>query len=160
MSYQVKTHKGKQVWLASGRPATNDAAGFEALTWVRLNGYASGLALGMEGSSAEVEDVASGLNLSASGLASGRDSEIAYRTITGDDGQTLVNTILAICSGAASVKVISAACDAVAVTGDPVKYAQGYLHGGGDNEITGADPEQGLVNFKQELRTVSAAQPA
>ena len=160
MSTTVKTHKGKQVWLASARPATNDAGGFEALSWVRLTGYVGGLALGMEGSSVEAEDVAMGLNLSGRGLDAGKESEISYRRVDSDAGQALVDTITATCDGAASIKVIAAACNSAAQAGDPVSYAQGYLMGSGDNEITGGDPDQGMVTFKQELQPVKATEPA
>lgn len=157
---EVRTHKGKQVWLASGRPATNDAAGFEGLTWVRLNGYTGGLQLKMDGSSAEVEDLALGVTLSGRGMDSGVASEITFRRIASDDGQTLVGTITATCSGAASVKVISAACGSAPATGDPVEYAQGYLMGAGGNEIAGSEAVLGMVTFKQELPSVAATQPA
>lgn len=160
MSTTVKTHKGKQVWISSARPATNDAAGFEALTWVRLTGYVGGLALGMEGASVEVEDIALGLTLSGRGLDAGKESEISYRRVDDDTGQALVGTITATCAGSGSVKVIAAACNAAAAEGDPVAYAQGYFMGAGDNEITGGDPDQGLVTFKQELPSVKAAEPA
>ncbi|HEV8036075.1 hypothetical protein, partial [Yoonia sp.] len=69
------------------------------------------------------------------------------------------DTIVATCAGSGSVKVIAAACNAAAVAGDPVAYAQGYFMGGGDNEITGNDPEQGIVTFKQELPTVKDEEP-
>lgn len=161
MSTTVKTHKGKQVWISSARPATNDAAGFEALSdWTRLTGYVGGLALGMEGSSVEAEDIALGLTLTARGLEAGKESEISYRRVDSDAGQALIDTILATCDGSGSVKVIAGACDAAAATGDPVEYAQGYFMGGGGNEITGSDPAHGIVTFKQELPSVNAAQPA
>jgi len=160
MSAIVKTHKGKQVWISDERPETNDPTGFEALDWVRLTGYLGGLALGMEGASVEAEDVAMGLTLSGRGLDAGKESEISYRRVDSDAGQALVDTITATCDGAASIKVISAACNAAAEAGDPVSYAQGYLMGAGDNEITGGDPEQGIVTFKQELPTVKSTEPA
>lgn len=161
MSTTVKTHKGKQVWVSASRPATNDAAGFEALSdWTRLTGYVGGLALGMEGSSVEAEDIALGLTLTGRGLDAGKESEISYRRVDSDAGQALIDTIVATCEGFGSVKVIAAACNAAAVAGDPVAYAQGYFMGGGDNEITGGDPDQGIVTFKQELPTVKDDEPA
>lgn len=161
MSTAVKTHKGKQVWVSGTRPAENTPAGFEAISdWTRLTGYVGGLALGMEGSSVEAEDVALGITLSGRGLDAGKESEISYRRVDSDAGQALIDSIVATCEGSGSVKVIAAACNADAVAGDPVAYAQGYFMGGGDNEITGGDPDQGLVAFKQELPTVKDQEPA
>lgn len=156
----TRTHLGKQVWIATGVPATNDAAGFEALTWVRVNGFVGGLQLGFSANNIDIPDMGSAITLGAKGMRSGNDSTINFRNVASDTGQTNIRTYANDSTSAHSIKVISAAIDAVAETGDPVQYAQGYFHSFTENEISEDGYEGFSVNFKQNAPTINATEPA
>lgn len=158
----TRTHIGKQVWIATAIPATNDAAGFEALTWVRVNGFAGGLQLGFEADNIDIPDIASGITLGAKGMRSGVDSEMSFRRIQGGDaGQDALKAAADGCGGeGGSIKIISADCDSPAEAGDRVQYAQGYFHSFMENAIEEGGYEGATVNFKQNRPTVEAVEPA
>lgn len=153
-------HIGKQFWVAAAVPATNDDTGFEALTWVRADGFLGGLQLGFESDNIDIPDLAAGITLGSKGMRSGSDSTAKFREITADAGQIALRTSAASATGVGSVKVISAAVDTAAATGDKVQYAQGYFHSLKENEISGDGYEGFEVNFKQNQPTVNATEPA
>lgn len=156
----TNTHIGKQVWVAAAVPATNDDTGFEALTWVRVNGFVGGFQLGFEASNVDIPDIAAGITLGAKGMRSGSDSTANFRNVASDTGQTNIKAAADGCASAGSVKIISAECDTAAATGDAVQYAQGYFHSFLENEIDEGGYEGFSVNFKQNAATVNATQPA
>jgi len=156
----TNTHLGKQVFIATGIPATNDAAGFVALTWVRINGFVGGFQLGFTASNVDIPDIAVGITLGAKGMRSGNDSTASFRNVASDTGQTNIKGYADDATSAHSVKIISAGAGAVAETGDPVQYAQGYYHSFIENEIAEGGYEGFSVNFKQNAPTVNATQPA
>lgn len=156
----TRTHIGKQVWIATAIPATNNAAGFEALGWTRVNGFTGGLQLGFEAENIDIPDIASGITLGAKGMRTGADSEMSFRRISGgDDGQTALKTAADGVSSTGSVKVISAGVDVAAVAGDRVQYAQGYFHSFMEMAIEEGGYEGSTVNFKQNRQTVEAVEP-
>jgi len=63
----TRTHLGKQVWVADGVPATNDAAGFAALTWIRVNGFVGGFQLGFAASNIDIPDPTTELRVVSAG---------------------------------------------------------------------------------------------
>lgn len=156
----TRTHIGKQVWVASAVPATNDDTGFEALTWVRANGFVGGFQLGFEASNVDIPDISAGIMLGAKGMRGGADSTGNFRQVDSDTGQANLKTAADGCSTAGSIKIISAGCDAAAETGDAVQYAQGYFHSYMENEISEGGYEGFSTNFKQNAPTVNATEPA
>ena len=156
----TKTHLGKQVFVAAGIPATNDDTGFEALTWVRVNGFVGGFQLGFEANNVDIPDLAEGITLGAKGMRSGNDSTASFRNVASDTGQTNVKGYANDTSSAHSVKVVSADAGVAAVTGDAVQYAQGYFHSVLENEIAEGGYEGFAVNFKQNAATVNGTEPA
>lgn len=155
-----RTHLGKQFWMASALPATNDAAGFEALSWVRVNGFVGGMQLGFEAANVDVPDLAAGITLGSKGMRSGVDSEASFFRVASDTGQGNIKTAADSCGGlGGSVKIISAECDTAAETGDRVQYAQGYFHSFRENAIDEGGYEGFTVNFKQNRPTVDATEP-
>jgi len=156
----TRTHLGKQVWIATGIPATNDAAGFVALTWVRVNGFVGGYQLGFAANNVDIPDLAEGITLGAKGMRSGNDSTGSYRNVASDTGQANIKGYADDETSAHSLKIISAGAGVVAETGDPVQYAQGYFHSFTENEISEGGYEGFSVNFKQNAATVNATEPA
>jgi len=157
----TRTHIGKQVWIATALPATNDAAGFEALNWVRVNGFTGGLQLGFEAENIDIPDIASGITLGAKGMRSGIDSEMSFRRIEGGDaGQDALKAAADGCSSVGAIKIISADCNSPAEEGDRVQYAQGYFHSFKEMEIEEGGYEGASVNFKQNRPTIEATEPA
>ena len=156
----TKTHLGKQVFVAAGIPATNDDAGFEALTWVRVNGFVGGLQLGFEANNVDIPDLAEGVTLGAKGMRSGNDSTASFRNVASDTGQTNVKGYANDTSSAHSVKVVSANAGVAAEAGDAVQYAQGYFHSLLEKEIAEGGYEGFDVKFKQNASTVNGTEPA
>jgi hypothetical protein len=156
----TRTHIGKQIWVATALPATNDDSGFEALSWVRVNGFTGGLQLGFESENVEIPDIGSGITLGAKGMRTGADSEMSFRRVDNDTGQGNLKTAADGSSSAGSVKVISAAADSTASPGDRVQYAQGYFHSFMEMEIEEDGYEGFTVNFKQNRPTVEAVEPS
>jgi len=156
----TKTHIGKQVFAAAGIPATNDDTGFEALTWVRVNGFVGGLQLGFTSNNVDIPGLAEGITLGAKGMRTGNDSTASFRNVASDTGQTNVKGYANDASSAHSVKIISAGVSVDAATGDAVQYAQGYFHSFLENEIEEGGYEGFSVNFKQNAATVNGTEPA
>ena len=156
----TKTHIGKQVFAAAGIPATNDDTGFEAMTWVRVNGFVGGFQLGFAANNVDIPDIAEGITLGAKGMRSGNDSTASFRNVASDTGQTNVKGYADDATSAHSLKIISAAAGVDAETGDAVQYAQGYFHSFLENEIAEGGYEGFAVNFKQNAATVNGTEPA
>jgi len=158
-------HKGMTLWIATALPATNDAAGFEALTWVQVKGIQTLPVFGVTHSNTDIPDLATGFTSGTKGAGSGRETQFTYREITGDTGQGNVETQGVDRDGIVSLKIAEGSgTDSgdgpAVVTGDPVQYAQGYLHSheenqGSDNSFKGA-----TCTFKQNNFTVKATEPA
>ena len=155
----TKTHLGKQVFVAAGIPATNDDTGFEALAWVRVNGFVGGLQLGFEANNVDIPDLSEGVTLGAKGMRSGNDSTASFRNVASDTGQTNVKGYANDTSSAHSVKVVSANAGVAAEAGDAVQYAQGYFHSLLEKEIAEGGYEGFDVNFKQNAATVNGTEP-
>ena len=156
----TRTHIGKQVFIATEIPATNDDTGFEALSWVRVNGFTGGLQLGFEAENIDIPDIASGITLGAKGMRTGAESEMSFRRITDDAGQISLKAQAEGGASAGSVKVISAGVDTPAAPGDRVQYAQGYFHSFMEMEISEDGYEGFTVSFKQNRPTVDDVEPS
>jgi len=156
----TRTHIGKQVWIATSIPATNDDTGFEALSWTRVNGFTGGLQLGFEAENIDIPDIGSGITLGAKGMRTGAESEMSFRRIADDSGQTSLKAQADGVASAGSVKVISAGVDVAAEPGDRVQYAQGYFHSFMEMEISEDGYEGFTVSFKQNRPTVDDVEPA
>ena len=156
----TKTHIGKQIFAAAGIPATNDDTGFEALTWVRVNGFVGGLQLGFTSNNVDIPGLAEGITLGAKGMRTGNDSTASFRNVASDTGQTNVKGYADDATSAHSLKIISAAAGVAAETGDAVQYAHGYFHSFLENEIAEGGYEGFAVNFKQNAATVNGTEPA
>jgi hypothetical protein len=157
------SHIGKTIYGASALPATNDAAGFEALTWVKLNGWQTLPQLGVSHSNIDVPDGQTGFTKGIKGAGTGNDSTMTFRDVDDDTGQGNVRTAANAGgdSGVFSVKIVKGSGTANApVAGDPVQYAQGYLHSYVEIQGDTTTHEGFSVNFKQNDYTIDADEPA
>ncbi|KPF74564.1 hypothetical protein IP68_12445 [Blastomonas sp. AAP25] len=157
------SHIGKTIYVAEALPATNDAAGFAALTWVKANGVQTLPQLGVSHNNIDVPDLQTGFTAGIKGAGSGNDSTATFRMVAADAGQADIRGLANAGGtlGAGSIKIVKGSGAAQApVAGDPVQYAQGYFHS--YIEIQGDDTshEGFSVNFKQNALTVDATEPA
>lgn len=157
------SHIGKTIYVATAAPATNNAAGFEALTWVKVNGVQVLPQLGVSHSNIDVPDLQTGFTSGLKGAGSGNDSTASFRLVAGDTGQGNVRTAANSggTGGTMSVKIVKGSgTDQAPVSGDPVQYAQGYVHSYVEIQGDNSTHEGFSVNFKQNGLTVDATEPA
>ena len=158
----TKSHIGKSLFFATALPATNDAAGFEALTWVKVEGYQGGAQFGFDHADIDVPDLESGLTPRLKGMGTGAASTLTFRKVAADTaGQGGLKTLADGGGTVGSIKIGrgSGAAGALA-TGDPVEYAQGYFKSHTKMEATGTSHEGFSVVFQQNAPDVEATQPA
>lgn len=157
----VRSNIGKTLYVSSTLPATNNKAGFEALTWTKVNGMVSGPQLGVTHSNIDIPDVQTGFTKGVKGAGQGQDSQMAF-TIDGNDaGRTIIKTAADSGQGFLAIKIVTGSgANQAPVTGDPVQYAQGYVHSYTENPATTDSYEGFTVNFKQNFVTVIDVQPA
>ena len=156
---------GLTLYGAAGAPATNNKAGFEALTWVQLKGTQSLPIFGVTHNNIDIEDLATGFTSGVKGAATGNDSNFTYHGDGTDTG--IASAIVAAVDkdGIFSLKnVRGSGTDSgdgpAPVTGDVVQYAHGYLHTYDENAKDNSTNEGGTISFKQNAFTVDDVQPA
>lgn len=126
----TRNHIGKTLYISPALPATHDTAGFEALTWTKVNGIQSLPQLGFEGANIDVADLQTGVTDGVKGAMSGVEATFACRKVSADAGQALVKTTAESPQGIGSIKIgRGSGADEALATGDPVQYAQGYFNG-------------------------------
>ncbi len=157
------SHIGKTIYVAAAVPATNTKIGFEALTWVKVEGVQTLPQLGVSHSNIDVPDLQTGFTAGIKGAGTGNDSTATFRDVPADPGQEDVRDLANAGGtlGAGSIKIVKGSgVDQAPATGDPVQYAQGYFHS--YIEIQGDDTshEGFSVNFKQNALTVDDVNPA
>lgn len=157
------SHIGKTIYVAQAAPATNTAASFAALSWVKVNGVQTLPQLGVSHSNIDVPDLQSGFTAGIKGAGTGNDSTMSFRDVPSDTGQANLRTAADAggTAGVLSVKIVKGSgTDNAPVSGDPVEYAHGYAHSfikiQGDNSTH----EGFSVNFKQNDLAVEATEPA
>lgn len=157
------SHIGKTLYVATAAPATNNAAGFEALSWVKVEGLQSLPQLGVSHANIDVPDLQTGFTSGVKGAGTGNDSQMAFRMVDSDTGQGNLRTAANAGgdAGTISVKIVKGSgANQAPVNGDPVQYATGYAHSYLENQGTETTFEGFTVNFKQGAPTVDATQPA
>lgn len=157
------SHIGKTIYVASALPATNDAAGFAALTWVKVNGVQVLPQLGVSHANIDVPDLQTGFTKGLKGAGSGNDSTMTFRDVASDTGQGNLRTAADAGGdeGIMSIKIVKGSGAGEApVAGDPVQYAQGYVHSFVEIQGDTTTHEGFSVNFKQNGLTVDATEPA
>lgn len=160
----TKNYIGETIYVAAALPAANTAAGFAALTWVKAAGVQQLPQLGVTHANIDVPDLESGFTAGVKGAGSGMDSQMAFRdlgTPTMDAGQLILKNASEGADGEISVKIVrGSGANNAPVSGDPVKYAQGYAHSYQENQGNTTNHKGFVVNFKQNAQTVTATQGA
>jgi hypothetical protein len=154
--------------VATAIPATNNAAGFEALTWVDVKGLQTAPQLGSDHETVTSPNVTTGRNTVLKGAVTGTSSTSTVARLEGDAGQGNVKTLAeAMGEGSyGSVKLVrptgARGADGVPAieTGDRVQYAFGMFSAYVENQAS-SDSEDGFsFNFQQNGDTVTATEPA
>ncbi|MEP2955526.1 MAG: hypothetical protein ABJN39_09315 [Sulfitobacter sp.] len=156
----TENHIGKTLWVAQAAPATNDAAGFEALTWVEAKGHITLPQLGVTHSMIDVPDLKSGFTSAVKGAAQGVDTTATFRDVDADPGQEDVRETADGQGGIMSIKVVKGSgVDNAPASGDPVQYAQGIVHSYQPNQGDNSNYEGFSVGFRQNAPTVTGTEP-
>lgn len=152
---------GDTLWYALALPATNNAAGFEALTWVEALGHQTLPQFGISHSMIDVADLKSGFTKASKGAATGTDTSVEFRQIAADASQAALRTAGEDQNGIISLRIVkgSGAANAPA-TGDPAQYAQGILHSYQPKQGSDSESEGFSVSFRQNDFTVVDDIPA
>ena len=157
----TENHIGKTLYVADALPATNDAAGFEALNWTKVNGLQQAPQLGITHAGIEVPDLESGFTRNLKGAGQGVSSQMQFRDVPDDTGQEMLETQANDGQGLLSVKLVKGSgADNAPQAGDPVQYAQGNV-GSYQPIQPNVTNHQGFeVTFQQNDFTVKADEPA
>ena len=102
----VKNHLGKSIFVSAANPATNNAAGFEALTWTEVAGLQQLPQLGITHAGIDVPDLKSGFTGAVKGAASGKDTQMVFRAVAGDAGAAILLAQANDNTGDLSVKIV------------------------------------------------------
>lgn len=152
---------GKTLYVAEALPATNDDTGFEDLAWVKVNGVQAIGGIGITHSGIDVDDLQSGFTLQNKGAGSGTDSAIRCREVEDDAGQEDIKGLANGKKGLGSVKIVrGSGASESPVTGDPVRYAQGFFHTLQPNDDDVTTHEGFTVTFRNNAVPVDATEPA
>lgn len=159
----TRNHIGKSLFFSATLPATNDAAGFEALTWTELEYTQSLPQFGVTHANIDVPDLKSGFTSGVKGAASGDNTTGSCRIV--DSALTTAQAAFkAICESAGGnialkIGTGSGTANALVAT-DPVSYAQGYVHSYKPVQATDSAHEGFTYGFKQNAPTVDDEEPA
>lgn len=161
----TNNHIGKTFYVAQALPATNDAAGFAALTWVQVKGVQTLPQLGVSHSTIDIPDLATGFTTKAKGAAAGVSTTATFRTVASDPGQADVLEQCLDEAGPISVKIgVGSGTDSgdgpALQTGDVVEYAQGIAHSYQPNQGDNSSHEGFQFTFEQNNFTVTATEPS
>ena len=157
----MPTSIGKTVYVATAHPATNNADGFEALTWIKATGIQTAPQLGVTHSTISDSDLQSGFIETLKGEATGNATSMMFRTIAGDTGQAAILQQAIDGTGHLSVKIVTGSgVNQAPVADDPVVYAQGICHSYLPKAADASTAEGFEVSFQQNDFTVTDTQPS
>lgn len=160
----TKNDIGKRIYVVAGVPATNDTAGFEALTWVWARYHTTLPQLGITHNEIQIPDMEQGFDKIVKGAATGVTTTISFRVDNNDrdnPGQLIVQGQAIDEDGDISIKIVDGSgADGEPATGDLVQYAQGIAHSYQPNQGTTDSYEGFTVTFRQNEQTVPATEPA
>ena len=152
---------GQTIYVEEALPAANTTAGFEALTWVKVNGVITLPQLGLTHSMIDVPDLQTGFTSAVKGAGQGADTTATFREVPSDAGQEDIKAAANSQAGIISIKIVDGSGAAQApVTGDPVIYAQGIAHSHQPNQGDNASYDGFTIGFRQNAPTIVATQPA
>lgn len=155
------SHIGATIYISTTLPATNDASGFEALTWTQVNGLIQEPQLGKTDNIIDVPDLTTGFDSAVKGSGAGSDSAMQFRDVASDTGQAALIAAARSYPGSLAVKIGYGTGAANALTtGDDVVYAQGIAHSYMPNQGTSSSFKGFEVGFRLNAVSVSDAEPA
>ena len=154
----VDNHINKAFYVASAHPATDNVAGFAALTWIEVEGLQILPQLGRTHAINHISDLKAGEKIPNKGAAQGQDSTATFYTVAGDAGQTALKTICDDADGIMSIRIVQlSGPDAAPGTGDAVEYAKGVGHSFLPNQGDDSNEDGFTVGFAQHGPTVTGA---
>jgi hypothetical protein len=156
---------GLTLYGVAGLPATNNTAGFEALTWVQLLKTQELPVFGTTHANIDVSDLGVGFTAGVKGPATGNDSTLVFFGPGTDTGMATALVAADAQSGSYSLKIVrGSGTDSgngpAPVAGDAVEYAQGYLHTFAPNPKNDTSNEGGTISFKQNAATIKDVEPS
>lgn len=157
----IRNYIGSTLYASAALPATNDAAGFAALTWTKVNKNTTLPTLGLTHSLISADPLETGVTEDVKGMGTGQSSDVACELVAADAGQAILRTVAREAQGYMSFKIGfgTGAANAL-VTGDEVVYAQGITHSYREVQGSGTASRGFIVTFKQGPVEVDATQPA
>lgn len=154
-------HLGYSIYMSATLPATNNTAGFEALTWTEINGLQQLPQYGVRHDMIDIPDLKTGFADVEKGMGRGVDTTIMFRDVASDTGQANIKTQAEDEDGAIAIKIGKGTGTGKALqTGDVVYYMQGIAHSYLPNQGNATSYEGFQVGFRQSAPTVVATEPA
>ena len=142
-----------RVFLATGVPATFDKAGYEAMTWLQVQGIVSVGTIGVTDSIIDVPDLETGFTKGVKGARVGTVTALAMREIKSDAGQDALKTA---CEAFTeySLKVLEPTASG------EVEYISGLPHDWTRNERSTTAYAGYTANFRSNYPSVVTTIPA
>lgn len=145
-------HIRSVVQIATGAPATFDKAGYEALTWVTINGMVEAPAFASTHADINVPSLGTGRTKIRKGADTGVSSSLAFSTVDSDAGQAAVLAASKAATGEYSLSIT-----------DPddvnVEYCTGIVKDYAPNKPTTTSFAGASANFVPNYNSVIAATP-
>lgn len=160
----ARNNLGKSIYFSATLPATHNVAGFEALTWLELEGAQTLPQFGISHGNIDVPALKTGFASGVKGIASGVDTQgscfIEDSTLT--TNQLAFKAICESNGGQVALKIgTGEGALGALTTGDTVEYAQGYAHSYQENQPSESTYEGFTYSFKQNVGpSIKATQPA
>jgi len=152
---------GGTIYHSTAAPASNNKAGFEALTWVLVSGGQTLPQLGVSHSMIDVPDLQTGFTSAVKGAAQGVDTTATFRDVPADAGQAAIKLAAGSQGGVGAIKIVDGTgTNNAPVTGDVVQYAQGILHSFVPNPKDNSSFKGFTVGFRQNAATVDDVEPS
>lgn len=155
------SHIGSTIYISTTLPSANTEAGFEALTWVQVNGLIQEPQLGKTDNMIEVPDLTTGFDTGVKGSGAGMDSAMQFRDVASDTGQASLISTAKTYQGDLAIKIgYGTGTDNALTTGDEVIYAQGVVHSYARNQGGTGSFKGFQVSFRQNALEIEATEPA
>ncbi len=156
----IRNYIGSTLYASAALPATNNAAGFEALTWTKVEKNTTLPTFGFTHTLITADPLESGVTEKVKGMGVGQASDVACELVDADAGQAILRTSARDNEGNMSFKIgFGSGADNALVTGDEVIYAQGINHSYRDVEGNGTTSRGFTSTFDQTLVEVNATEP-
>lgn len=157
----IRNYIGSTLYASAGVPATNDAAGFEALTWTKVNKNTTLPNFGFTHNLITADPLESGITEKVKGMGVGVASDVACELVDADAGQGILRTAARSSQGNLSFKIgFGTGASNALVAGDEVIYAQGICHSYREVEGNGTTSRGFIVTFDQTLVEINDEEPA